>query len=57
MILDKNLIWNKNCPKLYEDGTSEIKVAYEVSIASLEVVDEIGHTSQEEEVEENKEAI
>ena len=43
--------------KKYEDGTSEIKVAYEVSVASLEVIDQAENTNNEEVVEENKEAI
>ena len=50
-------VQSRQYEKKYEDGTSEMKVAYEVSIASLEVVDEIGHTNRDEDLEENKEAI
>lgn len=50
-------VQSRQYEKKYEDGTSEIKVAYEVSIASLEVIDEAGNTQNEEELEENKEAI
>lgn len=50
-------VQSRQYEKKYEDGTSEIKIAYEVSIASLEVIDEAGNTQSEEELEENKEAI
>lgn len=50
-------VQSRQYEKKYEDGTSEVKVAYEVSIASLEVIDEAGNTQNEEELEENKEAI
>ena len=50
-------VQSRQYEKKYEDGTSEIKVAYEVSIASLEVIDEAGNTKSEELLEENKEAI
>ena len=50
-------VQSRQYEKKYEDGTSEIKVAYEVSISSLEVVDEIGHTKKDEELEEDQEAI
>lgn len=49
-------VQSRQYEKKHEDGTAEIKIAYEVSIASLEVIDEAGNT-QNEEVEENKEAI
>ena len=49
-------VQSRQYEKKYEDGTSEIKVAYEVSIASLEVVNEEGHP-EEESIEENEEAI
>ena len=48
-------VQSRQYEKKYEDGTSEIKVAYEVSIASLEVIDEAGNS--QDELEENKEAI
>ena len=50
-------VQSRQYEKKYEDGTSEVKVAYEVSIASLEVIDEAGNTGNEEVLEENKEAI
>ena len=50
-------VQSRQYEKKYEDGTSEVKVAYEVSIASLEVIDEAGNTESEEILEENKEAI
>ena len=43
--------------KKFEDGTSITKIAYEVSVASLEIIDQAGDTIVNEEVEENKEAI
>lgn len=50
-------VQSRQYEKKYEDGTSEIKVAYEVSIASLEVIDKAESTNNEEVIEENKEAI
>ena len=50
-------VQSRQYEKKYEDGTSEVKVAYEVSIASLEVIDEAGNTNSEELLEESKEAI
>ena len=50
-------VQSRQYEKKYEDGTSEVKVAYEVSIASLEVIDEADKTRNESELEENKEAI
>lgn len=50
-------VQSRQYEKKYEDGTSEVKVAYEVSIASLEVIDEAGNTEETEELQENKEAI
>ena len=50
-------VQSRQYEKKYEDGTSEVKVAYEVSIASLEVIDEADKTKSEPELEENKEAI
>ena len=43
--------------KKYEDGRVEEKVAYEVSIASLEIVNKDDDNSEKEVEEENKEAI
>lgn len=50
-------VQSRQYEKKYEDGTSEIKIAYEVSVASLEVIDQAENTNNEEEMEENKEAI
>lgn len=50
-------VQSRQYEKKYEDGTSEVKVAYEVSIASLEVIDEAGNTESEDLLEESKEAI
>ena len=52
-------VQSRQYEKKYEDGTSEIKIAYEVSIASMEVVNEADDTanSEVENIEENKEAI
>ena len=46
-------VQSRQYEKKYEDGTSEIKIAYEVSIASLEIIDE---ANKPDEIEE-KEAI
>lgn len=46
-------VQSRQYEKKYEDGTTEVKVAYEVSVASLEVVDQAEDTNKEE----NKEAI
>ena len=40
-------VQSRQYEKKYEDGTSEIKVAYEVSIASLELVNKDGNTEIE----------
>lgn len=50
-------VQSRQYEKKYEDGTSEVKVAYEVSIASLEVINEEGNTEEIEELQGNKEAI
>ena len=50
-------VQSRQYEKKYEDGTSEIKIAYEVSVASLEVIDQAENTNNEEISEENKEAI
>ena len=50
-------VQSRQYEKKYEDGTSEIKIAYEVSVASLEVIDQAEDTNNEEIIEENKEAI
>ena len=50
-------VQSRQYEKKYEDGTSEVKIAYEVSVASLEVIDQAENTNNEEIIEENKEAI
>ena len=42
-------VQSRNYEKKYEDGTIEQRVAYEVSIASLQVVDENGNAEENEE--------
>lgn len=46
-------VQSRQYEKKYEDGTSEIRIAYEVSVASLEVINQADNTKNEE----NKEAI
>ena len=48
-------VQSRQYEKKYEDGTSEIKVAYEVSVASLEVVN--GKDNEEETENQEEEAI
>lgn len=50
-------VQSRQYEKKYEDGTSEVKIAYEVSVASLEVINQAENTNKEEIIEENKEAI
>ncbi|MFR2534235.1 MAG: single-stranded DNA-binding protein [Clostridia bacterium] len=52
-------VQSRQYEKKHEDGTAEIRVAYEVSVASLEVINQEDHPiqSENEEVEENKRAI
>lgn len=52
-------VQSRQYEKKYENGTSEIKIAYEVSVASLEVIDEAENSKiqESENIEENKEAI
>lgn len=44
-------VQSRSYEKKFEDGTSETRVAYEVSVASLEVVEEKENSSQESEEE------
>ena len=44
-------VQSRQYEKKYEDGTSEMKVAYEVSICSLELLNEEGKEKKEEETE------
>ena len=48
-------VQSRQYEKKYEDGTSEMKVAYEVSICSLELINEEGTENKEET--ENQEAV
>ena len=48
-------VQSRSYEKKYEDGTSETRVAYEVSIGSLEVIEE--KNNENEEAQENKEAV
>ncbi len=54
-------VQSRQYEKKHEDGTAEIRVAYEVSVASLEVINQDNQPMQSdnenEEVEENKRAI
>ncbi len=52
-------VQSREYEKKYEDGTSEVKVAYEVSVGSLEVVEEKEdeNSSEVEAVENNQEAV
>ena len=52
-------VQSREYEKKYEDGTSEVKVAYEVSVGSLEVVEEKEdeNNSEVEAVENNQEAV
>ena len=48
-------VQSRQYEKKYEDGTSEMKVAYEVSVSSLELINEEGNDKKEET--ENQEAV
>ena len=50
-------VQSRQYEKKYEDGTSEIKVAYEVSVASLEVINEDNNQDNNEENSENEEEV
>ena len=52
-------VQSREYEKKYEDGTSEVKVAYEVSIGSLEIVEENEeeNNTETENVENNQEAV
>lgn len=50
-------VQSRQYEKKYEDGTSEMKIAYEVSVASLEVIDQAENKKEEEIIEEKQEAI
>ena len=50
-------VQSREYEKKYEDGTVEKKVAYEVSVSSLEVANQSGDEQTTENIEEEKEAI
>jgi len=50
-------VQSREYEKKYEDGTVEKKVAYEVSVSSLEVANQGGDEQSAENIEEEKEAI
>ena len=50
-------VQSRSYEKKYEDGTAEMKVAYEVSIGSLEVVEEEEDRKEEAIEQENQEAV
>ncbi len=50
-------VQSRTYEKKFEDGTQETRVAYEVSIGSLEVIEENQTEKQEEEVTNNQEAV
>ena len=50
-------VQSRSYEKKYEDGTTEMKVAYEVSIGSLEVVEEEEEHKEVEVEQENQEAV
>ena len=50
-------VQSREYEKKYEDGTVEKKIAYEVSVASLEVIDQAENKKEEEIIEEKQEAI
>ena len=50
-------VQSRTYEKKFEDGTSETRVAYEVSIGSLEVIEENDDKVEETEVVENQEAV
>ncbi len=50
-------VQSRQYEKKYEDGTSEMKIAYEVSVASLEVIDQAENKKETEIIEEKQEAI
>ena len=50
-------VQSRTYEKKYEDGTVETKVAYEVSVSSLEIVNEEDNKNEEEQEENNQEAM
>ena len=50
-------VQSREYEKKHEDGTVEKRIAYEVSVSSLEIIDKNNDENTDSEVEENKEAI
>lgn len=50
-------VQSRTYEKKFEDGTAETRVAYEVSIGSLEVINENDTEKDEQNIEENQEAV
>lgn len=50
-------VQSRTYEKKYEDGTSQTRVAYEVSIGSLEVIEDKNEEKEEEEIPESQEAV
>lgn len=50
-------VQSREYEKKYEDGRVEVRVAYEISVGSLEVVEEEKTANENEEVSENEEAV
>ena len=50
-------VQSREYEKKYEDGRVEVRVAYEISVGSLEVVEEEKPANENEEVSENEEAV
>ena len=48
-------VQSRNYEKKFEDGTTQTRVAYEVSVGSLEIIDE--NTTENNEEIENQEAV
>ncbi len=50
-------VQSRTYEKKFEDGTSEIRVAYEVSVGSLEIINEKNTENEEQPQEESQEAV
>ena len=50
-------VQSRQYEKKYEDGRTETKIAYEVSVPSLEIIEQEDNTKHEDNEEENKRAI
>ena len=50
-------VQSRTYEKKYEDGTAQTKIAYEVSVSSLEIVNQEDNENEKVVVEENQEAM